>query len=655
MNYDYSQAEMSQEDEALLAQLAAIGSVPDETADKASNVVHIENGPAGPGGPINVADDTGAIELDASVSAEELTPLVLPLSIDTSLDIARSSAKSKTLTMPEGYALFGDGIYLLPADDKSDLTFICSPLRVDATFADQQGRGWGCLVSVLAPDGLWHEISVTKSDLLRRPNEVLATLVDHGLELAEGKEVKKHVVALLKAWKPDQHLQTVKRMGWTDQTCSSFVIGTSVIGGALAIPVPSLAATATSLTVAGSLEDWKTNVGEKCICNPLMILAVSLAFSGPLLSPLDLSGGGLHFRGTSSSGKTTLLNIAASVWGGRNLISQWRATSNGLEAIATGLNDMLLPLDEIAEISGRNLHEAIYMLANGTSKARMNRTATLTEQTHWKLALISSGEISVEEKLKEARIEMKAGQEVRLIDIEADTRTFGVFDHIHGARNAATFADALQTASRNHHGAVGRVFIEKLVGQAKPLTQTRLIEAISNYAQKWIEKLPSAADGQISRVAKRFALIGLAGEQATSFDLTGWQQHAALQAAEAAFLDWYDRRYGSKREAVETYVKALQGFLTSNLAAMPDVAGPHNPPTNPAGWKNATQIFLTSETWSKIFPANDNIKAGKALLDMDMLIAGEEGRLTRKAPRTIPGRPRLYTVNIIRVMAYKAA
>jgi hypothetical protein len=38
---------------------------------------------------------------------------------------------------------------------------------------------------------------------------------------------------------------------------------------------------------------------------------------------------------------------------------------------------------------------------------------------------------------------------------------------------------------------------------------------------------------------------------------------------------------------------------------------------------------------------------------MQMLVTGEDGRLTRKAPRAIAGRPRLYTVIIDRVTTYK--
>lgn len=244
---------------------------------------------------------------------------------------------------------------------------------------------------------------------MRRSTDVVATMVDHGLELAAGKHTKERLLNLLRAWKPDQRLRTVNRMGWVEDSHKAFVAGSTLIGTDDVLPLAPQTGIGAGIVSAGSVNDWKQNVGAKCRGNPLMILAVSLAFSGPLLAPLGLTGGGLHFRGASSSGKTTLLNLAASVWGDRRLITQWRATSNGLEAMAASLNYMLLPLDEIADINARDLHGAIYMLANGVGKARMTKDVTLSDQARWRLALISSGEVSVEEKLKEAKLDYENG------------------------------------------------------------------------------------------------------------------------------------------------------------------------------------------------------------------------------------------------------
>lgn len=613
---------------------------------------------APPASELTTSDAVGSTA-EAAASEQIVAERVVPVVPEVSDSTAETSAMPNSASsvepapsMPDGFALFPDGIYEMPAEDTADPIFVCSPLRVDAIFADQHGKGAGKLISVLNGEGAWIEIPVFNANIHRRPTEVLATLIDHGLDLAADRKSKDRLLALLKVWKPALRLRTVRRMGWVDADHKAFTAGSSPIGRANVLALTPLAGAGSGLVVKGSAEDWKAKVGILCQDNPLMILAVSLAFSGPLLAPLELSGGGLHFRGISSSGKTTLLRLAASVWGGRELITQWRATSNGLEAIAATLNDMLLPLDEIAEIPARTLHEAIYMLANGTGKARMTKDVVLADQARWRLALISSGEVSVEEKLREARLGAMAGHEVRLIDIEADSRTHGAFDNLHGAASAAEFADRVNNALRDHHGAPGHAFVARLIS-FKSGGFDRVRNVVRDLSRAWLEELPNAADGQTARVATRFATIAVAGNMATGMGLTGWEAQAARVAAKQAFLDWYDRRYGSKREAVESFVKPLQEFLAANLNALPDLAAQPLASVPPPGWRDSTRAYLSPQTWSAIFAGIDGTKAAKALLDMQMLLPGEDGRVMRKAPRAIEGRPRLYTVNTARVMAYK--
>lgn len=628
----------------LLADLNSIGNAP-EDSDPHVTVA----GPTGPTGPNAGESEMISIELTAEVEDAEMSgvsetgtaavPVALPV-------------KSDAMSAPVGFAFFDTGTYETPADDNVAPVFICTPLRVDAVFSDQHGKGWGKLVQVQARDGRWHEIPVLNADLQGRPTDVIATLVDHGLELAGDKKSKDRLISLLKAWRPELVLQSVNCSGWVGEGYKSFVLGKTIIGDPGALPLIADSSIGNGLVTCGSLESWKQDVGTKCSGNALMLLAVSLAFSSPLLSPLGMAGGGLHFRGASSSGKTTLLNLAASVWGSHRLVTQWRATSNGLEAIAAARNDMLLPVDEIAEISGRDLHGAIYMLANGTGKARMTKSVALAEQTRWRLALISSGEISVEQKLKEDRLDSMAGHEVRLIDIEADSRTYGAFDALNGAASAADFAGSLQQAMRASHGTVGHEFVRQLIASDIMNTRKAFEANVRHHADEWLSKLPSASDGQTSRVARRLATIGLSGEHATSFGLTGWTANDALNAAREAFLDWYDRRYGGKHEAAANYVKDLKEFLAANENALVKI-GSTTGSGDPIGWCDPTRVYLSSTTWEKIFKGQDGSPAAKALMEMHMLQPGDGARWMRKAPRWIPGRPRVYTINIEALDAYQ--
>ena len=55
---------------------------------------------------------------------------------------------------------------------------------------------------------------------------------------------------------------------------------------------------------------------------------------------------------------------------------------------------------------------------------------------------------------------------------------------------------------------------------------------------------PAGADGQVSRVADRFALLAAAGELSTAEGITGWTQGEAVQAAQRCFKDWVRERGG---------------------------------------------------------------------------------------------------------------
>src|ERR1700745_1204478 len=110
-----------------------------------------------------------------------------------------------------------------------------------------------------------------------------------------------------------------------------------------------------NFNVRGSLDEWKENVARFAVGNSRLTLAVSVAFGAALIGPCGYESGGVHYRGCSSIGKTTALVVAGSVWGGGGggYVQTWRATANGLEAVAVAHNDTLLVLDELAQINAQ--------------------------------------------------------------------------------------------------------------------------------------------------------------------------------------------------------------------------------------------------------------------------------------------------------------
>jgi putative DNA primase/helicase len=562
---------------------------------------------------------------------------------DPASALTSTSVRSSNSWLPDDYADFPDGIHSMSGDDGS--LFVCSPLRVEARFANSDNKGWGVLVSIKDPDGKWQEVPFLKEDITCKGSEVIAKLVNHGLQLGRDRKSKALLLGLLQQSSPQQRMTSVSRPGWVDEDFSAFIVGDVVLGQK---PVLSLMSASqrqsAALHLRGTVDSWRTEVGEKCKGNPMMVLAVSLAFSAPLLKVSGMLGGGLHFRGLSSSGKSTLLRLAASVWGSPGLVSQWRATSNGLEGLAASCNDLLLPLDEIGEIAPGELDKAIYMLANGKGKTRMTRDADLNEAAIWRLALISSGEVSIREQLAKLKLTAMEGQEVRLIDIIADDRRFGVFDELHEAPDPGSFANSIQAATTENFGAAGQSFIKGLMSYAEKHADfsgwlDRAVKVFQNQALATLSRRP---DGITGRVAERFALIGLAGELATLRGLTGWQTDDAKATAISAFQDWHERWVGDTVECAEKSVHKLQAYLAASSDLLPVVKGAVSDGTE-IGWEDADQIYLPKGTWQKIFPGDSGRTAADDLFHGKVL--NREGRRDmRRTPRDFPGRERMYTL-----------
>ena len=159
----------------------------------------------------------------------------------------------------------------------------------------------------------------------------------------------------------------------------------------------------------------------------------------------------------------------------------------------------------------------------------------------WRVLFLSSGEIALSDKIKEGGGRIAAGMEVRVIDLRADAGAgMGLFEDIHGAPDPASFAQRLKKSANTFYGTAGRAFVAALVDD---LSQYR--ERLADLRMGFVQSaLPPGSDGQVRRVADRFALIAAAGEIATALGVTGWPSGAALSAAHRCFADWLAERGG---------------------------------------------------------------------------------------------------------------
>lgn len=267
---------------------------------------------------------------------------------------------AQTAGLPMGFDATPAGIEAVGPD--GERSWVCSQLTVVSTFRDILGSGWGRLVDVTDRDGTVHHLPLTDADITAKWTMVLRRLIDAGLRLRLDPSSRKMLQSLLLEWQPERCQTSTCSVGWVDPERKAFVLGTGkVIGNIDVLPVNLSSSPSSAAHIEkGSLDGWRTEVSDLCAGNDILTLAVSTALAGALLDFIDLDlGGGLHLKGASSQGKSTALRVATSVWGSPEATCSWRATSNGLEALAASLNGTFLPLDELGEIDGRDLNDVL--------------------------------------------------------------------------------------------------------------------------------------------------------------------------------------------------------------------------------------------------------------------------------------------------------
>ncbi|MDG9887161.1 DUF927 domain-containing protein [Pseudomonas juntendi] len=339
----------------------------------------------------------------------------------------------------------------------------------------------------------------------------------------------------------DQHpaevFATTCRPGWHES--GAFVLPGRTIGSDK-VRYQASAKGQNLFSVRGSLEGWKIEVAAKCEGNPVLTLAIGCALAGPLLSLVGVLGGGVHLVGDSSSGKSLAQLIGSSVWGDPGIFAaSWDMTKGGLEIEASSRNDTMLPLDEIKRADPKRVQEMAYSLANGQGKGTMTRDREARGKLSWRLLALSSGERSLSEHAAISGNAAHAGAELRMVDVNAGTRTHRAFDELHGLEGA-DFHRQLTVAVGANHGHIGPAFVEKLLASDD---HPGLLEDFAGIRAQFVED-----NAQAGRVADRFAVIALAGEMAIAYDLLPWAPGTALADCQLLYGEWLSRVGGGNAE-----------------------------------------------------------------------------------------------------------
>ncbi|MGF1277593.1 DUF927 domain-containing protein [Acetobacter pasteurianus] len=598
---------------------------------------------------------------------------------------AKSKASSKRIESPCGrFFCDAHGLFRKSTDKNNADMLLSGPVWIIAETRGADGKGWGILLGWTDRDGEQHEQAFPRGMFAGDCAELRNQLADGGLTLQVSAGTKPAFADWLASIATKERAFSVNRIGWhTLNGGKVYVLPDATYGNLKERVVLQTSEQDTNLFgVSGSAEDWKSNIGQCCKGNSRLVLAASTGFAAPLLDVLGLDGGGVSFVGASRAGKSTALVVASSVCGGtpeggaKGYARSWRSTSNGLESVALASCDALLPMDEIGQLDPKEIGDVAYMLANGQGKVRASRTGGARVTARWRVLFLSTGEKTLDDLNKESGKGTKAGQEVRFVDVPADAGAgMGLFEETHHCDTPGEFADYLANACGQFYGAPFRAFMEHLADRMAAEGVRGLREALlarmDTIASAYLQNWPKAS-GQVRSVARRFAMIALAGELATEFDLTGWDRDTPEVLVGLCFADWLRLRGTAGRREDEQAIQQLRDFISRNASArfedwvdksaeeQPQSGEDGKPPAeryrtmNRAGWRcwvkapdgrYVWRYLLTSAGMNEALNGLNARDAKKMLVERGLLIPAKDGKFSEILRPPGQGQVRLYQVH----------
>lgn len=202
----------------------------------------------------------------------------------------------------------------------------------------------------------------------------------------------------------------------------------------------------------GTFEAWK-ETALRCRSDSLTAqIMLAASFASVLINKI----GGLCFfvhlwGGSSGTGKSVALMLAASVWGypeiGGEYVETFNATQVGHERTAAFLNNIPMCIDELQlskDSHGRSRFD-VYQLAQGVGRTRGTKSGGLDKTPKWSLSILTTGEGPI------VRESAGAGAINRVIDIECRPDDKVIKDGTEAAR-----------ALKANYGQAGEMFIEAL-------------------------------------------------------------------------------------------------------------------------------------------------------------------------------------------------
>jgi uncharacterized protein (DUF927 family) len=401
-------------------------------------------------------------------------------------------------------------------------------------------------------NGVQSPFELPRKELAGNGASAIRSLMTAGVRVVAGDDARKALIWFL-GFHPPQEIVRMPRVGWA-QVGSHWIFARSdevitppdMPQAHYTTYVLDAAVTQHGLHVAGATAEWMAEIAAPLRGNSNVALSLGTFFAAPMLRFASEPGGGHHFCGRSTIGKTMASAVGQSIYGwpfetadDNTFGVSWGGSEAGSAAFLQARTDLGIALDEITRADPRKAEEIVYAIASGTRGPRAKSTGQLRETPHVSVLVLSTGEKSLVQFIGKT---LQEGARKRLVDVPAEVQPDSAYetisdDRIHDA------GKRLFDVMKLHHGAVGRDWQRHLV----VLGPDRLKAELQKHREAFLA-LPDVvavirkAHPQVRAVVNRFALNAAALRMAIEFSLLPWAIEEADAGIVACMHRWVRQR-----------------------------------------------------------------------------------------------------------------
>lgn len=373
----------------------------------------------------------------------------------------RDAPVSDELRLPSGYTIENDSVlWRVANDDKhSDAAVSRGPILIQRYLNDYYSREERVEVAFQC-DGRWESACVDRKAIVDS-RSMVSVLSLYGAPVTSSNATR------LVDWVDElervnsekiERIACVDKAGWhTIDGVQTFVANEPLFSDDKVAPTLALDTRGNrkrmfaALKPGANVEAHTAALSEAWKADPICAAMIAGSLAATLLKPLSSPNFAIHLPGDSSRGKTTILKIAASVFGDPDnemWLASWNTTQVAAELRAATFCDLPLCFDEVGSAADRaGIERMIYMLINGVGRARGARDMIVRESLSWRTIVLSTGERGLADE------SAATGAQVRVLQLPV--RGIGTLD--------AKAVDALRDACVLHAGAFGRAWLQELL------------------------------------------------------------------------------------------------------------------------------------------------------------------------------------------------